>query len=189
MTTFFTSDTHFGHANIMRYCPDRPGRDVDEMDAELIRRWNMVVDHGDLVFHLGDFCWNTRDPDDILGQLKGVKVLIHGNHDPVRTRRAWGWARVLPSFSYNLDEPGGPLAHLVHRPDDAASTFCLRDLRPDSGRIVLHGHTHGQRGHNPYSPAPGVRYLDVGVDTWGAGQLSYTPASEAQVIARLAARA
>lgn len=34
MAVFFTSDTHFGHANIIKYC-GRPYRDVTQMDAEV----------------------------------------------------------------------------------------------------------------------------------------------------------
>jgi len=78
---FFTSDTHFGHENIIRYC-NRPFRNAEEMNAELIRRWQKVVPHDAFVFHLGDFClgspalWNR-----ILSSLPGRKFLILGNHD------------------------------------------------------------------------------------------------------------
>lgn len=54
LRTFFTSDSHFGHANIIRYC-QRPFADADEMDSALIRIWNSVVDPRDTVYHLGDF--------------------------------------------------------------------------------------------------------------------------------------
>lgn len=53
--TFFTSDTHFNHANIIRFC-NRPFKDVEQMNETLIANWNRVVGTNDIVFHLGDFC-------------------------------------------------------------------------------------------------------------------------------------
>ena len=53
MNTFFTSDTHFGHNNIIEYCK-RPYTSVEEMDAALEKNWNEVVKPDDLVYHLGD---------------------------------------------------------------------------------------------------------------------------------------
>ena len=51
---FLTADLHLGHANIIRYC-GRPYRDINEMNEDLIRRWNSVVTDNDRVFFLGDF--------------------------------------------------------------------------------------------------------------------------------------
>ena len=42
MTTFFTSDHHFGHANIIEYCR-RPFASAEEMDAEMEARWRARV--------------------------------------------------------------------------------------------------------------------------------------------------
>src|SRR5690606_36562794 len=51
---WFTSDHHFGHANIIKFC-NRPYADADEMDRALVEKWNDVVGPDDMVFHLGDF--------------------------------------------------------------------------------------------------------------------------------------
>ena len=56
---FFTSDTHFGHENIIKYCK-RPFKDVKEHDAELIRRWNEKVPEDGIVFHLGDVAFGNH---------------------------------------------------------------------------------------------------------------------------------
>ena len=46
---WFTSDTHWGHANILKY-DNRPFATIDEHDEELVRRWNAVV-YRKLLFH------------------------------------------------------------------------------------------------------------------------------------------
>jgi calcineurin-like phosphoesterase family protein len=79
---FVTSDTHFSHANIIKYC-NRPYKDYTEMNEKLIFNWNNVVSNDDLVFHLGDF--QMLDDYNILydklSRLNGDKILILGNHD------------------------------------------------------------------------------------------------------------
>ena len=46
---FFTGDLHFGHENVIAF-DDRPFKSVEEMDAELIKRWNAKVGKDDLVY-------------------------------------------------------------------------------------------------------------------------------------------
>tara|TARA_R100001244_G_scaffold25113_2_gene25465 strand:+ start:117076 stop:117687 length:612 start_codon:yes stop_codon:yes gene_type:complete len=83
MAIFFTSDTHFGHRNIITYC-DRPWNSVEEMNEELIARWNNVVGPRDDVYHLGDFCMGRKSvPGNWVPRLNGRIHLIRGNHDPV----------------------------------------------------------------------------------------------------------
>lgn len=60
MTTWLTSDTHFGHENIIRYC-SRSYASLREMDYDMARRWNERVGPADLVYHLGDFAMG--DPE------------------------------------------------------------------------------------------------------------------------------
>ena len=83
---FLTSDTHFGHAGVCRFTEAdgitkiRPWTDPDEMDEEMIRRWNDRVRPNDKVYHLGDVVINRKSLK-ILARLNGDKVLIRGNHD------------------------------------------------------------------------------------------------------------
>lgn len=78
---FFTSDTHFNHANIIKYCM-RPFADKDEMNEALINNWNSVVKENDIVFHLGDFMFGNMNRFwDFRSRLNGKIYLIHGNHD------------------------------------------------------------------------------------------------------------
>lgn len=79
--TFFIGDTHFGHANILKY-ESRPFADVEHMDKALITNWNKVVGKSDRVFMLGDFALaNKSRICEITEQLHGYKILIMGNHD------------------------------------------------------------------------------------------------------------
>ena len=77
----FTSDTHFSHENIIKYC-NRPFESIEEHDEALIRNWNTKVGPNDLVFHLGDIGFgNVKRINEILNQLNGKITLVIGNHD------------------------------------------------------------------------------------------------------------
>lgn len=82
MKIFFTSDLHFGHENVLKF-DNRPFQTVEEMDEELIRRWNNKVGKGDLVYVLGDMIWKTETNEAaaLIKKLNGQIVLIKGNHD------------------------------------------------------------------------------------------------------------
>ena len=80
--TFFISDLHFGHENVIKF-DNRPFETVEEMDAELIRRWNAKVGKDDLVYVLGDMIWKSRngEAEQLIKSLNGQIILIKGNHD------------------------------------------------------------------------------------------------------------
>ena len=79
---FFTSDLHFGHENVIRF-DNRPFNTVEEMDEEMIKRWNAKVGKGDIVYVLGDFIWRaaTNEAVSIIRRLNGQIILVKGNHD------------------------------------------------------------------------------------------------------------
>ena len=86
---FFTSDTHFYHANIINFCK-RPFANVETMNEALIEKWNAVVGANDIVFHLGDFCFGgSAEWTNILNRLNGRIYLIVGNHDLRNLRKGY----------------------------------------------------------------------------------------------------
>lgn len=84
---FVTSDTHSNHARIIELA-GRPFASVQDMDAELIRRWNETVAPDDVVLHLGDLALGPiAESLPLTAQLHGRRFLVPGNHDRVPPRR------------------------------------------------------------------------------------------------------
>ena len=82
MNIYFTADLHFGHKNIIRF-DGRPYFTVEEMNEDLIERWNNKVCKGDLVYVCGDLFWqgDCHFVQTTLKRLNGQIILIRGNHD------------------------------------------------------------------------------------------------------------
>jgi calcineurin-like phosphoesterase family protein len=152
---FFTSDHHFSHANIIRYC-NRPFASVEEMDQELIRRWNQTVSPDDTVYYLGDFSLSLAAVESITPQLYGRKILIMGNHDlchPVNKKRA--------SVGRELYLRAG-FHHLPYLTPTAPDKYSGKfdKFRPkNEGGWLLCGHVHEKWREQE-------RMINVGVDVW-----------------------
>lgn len=83
---FLTSDTHFSHGNIIKYC-GRPFASIAEMNGYIMYRWNDVVGHDDVVIHLGDFSFGSFECESrTASALNGYKILLLGNHDKTVAR-------------------------------------------------------------------------------------------------------
>jgi len=83
MAYFFTSDEHFGHKNIIKYC-NRPFSSVEEMDETLIDNFNSKISDDDVTVHLGDFCLYksvNRVETNYIDRLNGEHIFIMGSHD------------------------------------------------------------------------------------------------------------
>lgn len=81
MANYYIADLHLGHANVIRF-DNRPFENIEEMEAEIVRRWNERVTPKDTVYIIGDFCWMTAGHwASIVRKFNGHKVLIRGNHD------------------------------------------------------------------------------------------------------------
>lgn len=163
--TWFTADTHFGHANVLHFCR-RPFPDIAEHDDALIRAWNTRVAPADDVWHLGDFALglDAAALARVFARLHGRKNLIVGNHDRKATLRL-PWS--APPRQMHEISVAGQRVVLCH--------YALRSWhRIHAGAVHLYGHTH--------ATIPGTRHAeDVGVDAW-----AYAPVSLDEALARMA---
>lgn len=174
---WFTSDLHFGHQNIIRFC-NRPWETTEDMDLNLIQNWNSVVKPNDLVFDLGDFAFasNARWKE-LLSQLNGHHYLILGNHDITR----WPGSKTMELFEGVYQQIilkiDGRTVYLNHYP-----YLCFGGAwrKPENAVYQLFGHTHSGPNCKGADTDRLVNLFpyqyDVGVDN-----NNYTPVSWQQV--------
>lgn len=83
MTAWVVSDLHFYHRNILKFCPGTRNKfcDLQDMEEKIIGEWNSKVKPEDIIYDLGDFCFNKKYVDLIVPRLNGKKVFIMGNHN------------------------------------------------------------------------------------------------------------
>lgn len=130
---FYISDTHFGHANVLGY-DNRPFLSVEEMEEEIVKRWNTVVTKGDTVYILGDFCWQgDAEWIRILNRLNGNKVLIVGNHDVRGSAKLRAMFQDIKDYKEITD--AGRKVILCHYP-----VMCFKNHF--HGAFHLYGHVH-----------------------------------------------
>lgn len=143
---FFTSDTHFSHANFLTFrdvagSVIRPFSSAEEMDEHMIERWNSVVRDGDKVYHLGDVAFDKSRWPTIAARLRGSKRLVLGNHDDIKRfghaaffKRIQLW-RVFKEYDFTCSHI--PLAreqmrtafnvhgHIHEKPEPSPSHICV----------------------------------------------------------------
>jgi calcineurin-like phosphoesterase family protein len=137
---WFSSDYHFEHANIIKYCK-RPFEDVNEMRREIICRHNEVVKKTDLVFCLGDISFNHSL--DHLHKMNGTFIIIKGNHDDKNVKKISPKEMILSYYKVRL--------LLVHKPLSIYGNFDLN----------VCGHVHEK-----WKYREDINALNVGVDVW-----------------------
>lgn len=153
INTFFTSDTHFFHKSIMRFCPEtRAGADADEMTDLLIQSWNEQVGPHDHVWHLGDVSFGQSEKTArALNKLNGVIHLVKGNHDD-RNMMNHIAGRFDSVQDYKYLRLNGNKFVLFHYPIKEWNSC-------QHGSIHLYGHVHGR------DVGLDGKCMDVGIDT------------------------
>lgn len=157
---WFTADTHFGHAAVIRHSR-RPFESVEAHDAALIANWNAIVRKGDTVYHCGDFAWH--DPTHYRSLLSGQIHLVKGNHDRLKAGAEAAFVTVSDIKKVKIGVQKIYLCHYAMRVWNCSHY----------GSWQLYGHSHGS-----LSDDPRARSLDVGVDCHGYAPVSFDRVSE-----------
>ena len=72
------SDTFFGRTSLAK---KRDFNTAEEMDNAIIENWNDKVQPNDIVWHLGNFCWDVISGESALQRLNGSINLIQSETD------------------------------------------------------------------------------------------------------------
>lgn len=133
---WFISDTHFFHANILKFTDfsgerTRPFDSLEEMHEYMIERWNSVVKDNDYVYHLGDVTFQYHGAfNNLMRRLKGKKRLIVGNHDKI-----WN-----PALINNFEKADLWKGFSEYNFTASHMPLPLKSLR--DGAFNVHGHVH-----------------------------------------------
>ncbi len=130
---YYIADTHFGHHAIIKF-QNRPFEDVNTMNACMIENWNTRVKNNDTVYIIGDMFFKCEDPETILKQLKGKKILIQGNHDEswLKDENLHKYFEKITGYEeiYNLNK----LIVMCHYP--------LLTWKKENKSYMVYGHIH-----------------------------------------------
>jgi len=151
--TWFSSDQHWGHNNVIRFDNEtgqklfgkdlRPYSSVEEMDEDMILKWNSVVNPGDAVYHLGDifFKKDQQEAIAILKRLNGNISICFGNHDKIARSISYKfyWSGEVKEISVKGQKIF--LSHYAHKVWNGSHR----------GNWHLHGHSHLSLTDDPYS--------------------------------------
>ena len=143
--TWFTSDLHLGHTNILKFQPNRRYRNLEEHNIGVIREINELVNPNDTLWIPGDVAFGK-------GNLKYVKEinakykrLVLGNHDTynVVDYISAGFSKVFGMVTYKE-------FILTHAP--------LHEQQLNTRyKYNIHGHMHNES-------IPDNRYVNVNWD-------------------------
>ncbi len=190
MTVWFTSDTHFSHANILNLGDGRPFKDIQEHNEIIVRNFNERIKPEDTLYHLGDVALGPW-PEGLgyVKRLLGHKILVPGNHDRISSvEKEKRRERFLPDYEDAFQEirsevesieVAGHDVFISHYPytgeshDDRGDRFSWLRPDPSHGKILIHGHTHAA---GKVTRHEGLLQISVGVDAWG-----FAPVSEDEI--------
>lgn len=169
--TWFVSDTHFGHSNIITF-KDNDGKlvrefsTIEEHDETIVENWNKVIGPSDRVYHLGDVVINRKNLS-ILSRLNGKKKLIKGNHD------IFALSDYTPFFEDILAYRIYPAHGLI------CSHIPVHECHLERWKANVHGHLHQNLIKNPNGDLD-KRYINVCLE-----HTNWSPVSLEEIIEKI----
>ena len=148
---YFTSDLHFGHRNVIRFC-NRPFENEKEMGEKLIEAWNSTVTNDDIVFVLGDTFWfnDSRSIKKILSRLNGEQIyILPGNHCDFSAYHRVDDERIILCEDVVvlwLESEGYPMKGWKRKIYEICMQHCPMATWPhrENGALHLFGHIHSK---------------------------------------------
>ncbi len=182
---FFYSDPHYGHTNVLKFCP-RGYDNINQMHKDYIKLYNKTIPKDGVCIWVGDcFFFGKEKSREIMQQLNGTKVLVRGNHDNKHAYMySLGFDFVVDYLELHI---AGQSVKVKHYPPKYTNNRLIQwfkfnilkhkkpryfDRYPSKdGRWLIHGHTHSDEKVNAKHKS-----IHVGVDAW-----SGTPVSLRQI--------
>jgi calcineurin-like phosphoesterase family protein len=163
-----TSDTHFNHSNILRFDNGR-GDDFDtvsEMNETMVQNWNNVVKPGDIVYHLGDVFFGSKDEfKSMWPRLHGRKRLIPGNHDDIKFLSSGSFFQKVMMWRM-FPEYNTVLTHVpIHMGNDESRKY----------QTNIHGHLHRNLVTIPNKKGMMTKHPDMRYHSVCVEHTNYTP--------------
>lgn len=150
MNTWFTSDWHLGHKNILEY-DNREFESIGKHDIHLVNMYNSLVKDEDDVYFIGDFSLASKSITEFyMSQLRGNKFFTKGNHDKSDTIKLYEKYGTYLGREVKIDI-GGVDIILNH--------FAMRVWENSHhGSLHLYGHSHDSLERFPWG-----RSMDIGI--------------------------
>lgn len=163
---YLISDPHFGHKNILDFA-NRPFSSIEEMEEELVDRWNRRVSSKDTVICLGDWGFGVQNYK-VAERLNGIKRIVLGNHDNGKMNHYYNR---FASVHGSLQKKGLLFTHIPILFDKYRNY-----------EFVVHGHIHRAEDN-----VQDLRYINVNMDAWDyveGEEYSPIPIEDVEILAR-----
>lgn len=141
----YISDLHLFHKNVTKAgknFDNRPYEDIEEMNADILKRWNENVTRADHVYICGDLVWRFNDANKeevikVLKEMNGNLHLILGNHDKITSPIFKKRFEEIVNYKKVTDSLDGKQVQVI-----MSHYYMPFYERHYHDSVLIHGHSH-----------------------------------------------